>query len=29
MASGEVMLKNMLTGEQQKMNLDALLQAMR
>ena len=28
MASGEVMLKNMLTGEQQKMNLDALLQAM-
>jgi histidyl-tRNA synthetase len=29
MASGEVMLKNMLTGEQQKMNLEALLQAMR
>ena len=28
MASGEVMLKNMLTGEQQKMNLEALLQAM-
>ena len=28
MASGEVMLKNMLTGEQQKMNIDALLQAM-
>ena len=28
MASGEVMLKNMLTGEQQKMNLDALLEAM-
>ena len=28
MASGEVMLKNMLTGEQQKMNLDALLNAM-
>ena len=29
MASGEVMLKNMLTGEQQKMNLDALLEAMK
>lgn len=28
MASGEVMLKNMQTGEQQKMNLEALLQAM-
>ena len=28
MASGEVMLKNMLTGEQQKMNLEALLNAM-
>ena len=29
MASGEVMLKNMLTGEQQKMNLEALLQVMK
>lgn len=28
MASGEVMMKNMLTGEQQKMNLEALLNAM-
>ena len=28
MASGEVMLKNMLTGAQQKMNLEALLNAM-
>ena len=29
MASGEVMLKNMLTGEQKKMNLEALLEVIK